>query len=251
MNNYTLLQWNIWYKENYKNVIKYLKQINADIVTLQEVTQNSFEQNFVDVVEELKNKTNYNVYYKPAHYWYLNNKTKKFQGNAILSKFPFKRKSFVFVQNINENNLDDYRTEGRVYVECDIELNNSKSIIVGTTHLSYNHKFKESELKSKEENRLLKAIAGHKNKFILSGDFNVDEDSRLISELEQLLMNAGPNYSEKTWTTKPFDYNGFRENNLNWRLDYVFSTPDINIVSAKILKTDYSDHLPIFVKFKL
>ena len=85
----------------------------------------------------------------------------------------------------------------------------------------------------------------------MSGDFNVTENSNLIKNLAHHLQNAGPDYSHKTWTTKPFSYLGFETDKLNYRLDYVFATPDINIVSAKILNTEYSDHLPILIEFKI
>ena len=64
-------------------------------------------------------------------------------------------------------------------------------------------------------------------------------------------MNLGPDYHEKTWTTKPFSYNGFSENSLNWRLDFVFGTKDIKVISSEIIKTDLSDHLPILIKIEI
>ena len=54
--------------------------------------------------------------------------------------------------------------------------------------------------------------------------------------------------TQATWTTKPFDYGGFAETELRWRLDYAFATPDLEITSAKIVETEYSDHLPILVE---
>ena len=33
-----LLQWNIWYKEKITNIVKTLKQLNPDIICMQELT---------------------------------------------------------------------------------------------------------------------------------------------------------------------------------------------------------------------
>ena len=69
-----------------------------------------------------------------------------------------------------------------------------------------------------------------------------------MQEIQKYLKNAGPDPSEKTWTTKPFSYKGFEASTLDWRLDYCFVTPDLQITSAEVVKTSYSDHLPILLE---
>jgi endonuclease/exonuclease/phosphatase (EEP) superfamily protein YafD len=85
----------------------------------------------------------------------------------------------------------------------------------------------------------------------LTGDFNAPPESYIVKRLGASMLHAGPDYDVKTWTTKPHSYNGFEETDLNWRLDYVFTTPDIRAVSAQVIKTDYSDHLPVLVKVEV
>ncbi len=45
----TLLQWNIWYKEDIRNIAKEIKRINPDIVSLQELTVNLEDQEIKDM----------------------------------------------------------------------------------------------------------------------------------------------------------------------------------------------------------
>jgi len=89
-----------------------------------------------------------------------------------------------------------------------------------------------------------------KQSFIFTGDLNAAPDSFLINSINNLnnLKHLGPDFSEKTWTTKPFDKDGFAENELNWRLDYIFGTKNIVVEEIKIIETDVSDHLPIFAR---
>ena len=51
--------------------------------------------------------------------------------------------------------------------------------------------------------------------------------------------------TENTWTTKPFSYNGFEATKLDYKLDYVFTSDDITVKDIRVIKTEYSDHLPI------
>lgn len=52
----SLLQWNIWFKENINKIITQLKRINADIVTIQElcITEND-KSNFGKLKDILSN----------------------------------------------------------------------------------------------------------------------------------------------------------------------------------------------------
>lgn len=99
--------------------------------------------------------------------------------------------------------------------------------------------------------RLLDFFEGHRGNFVFTGDLNLSPDSRFLKYIEKYVKNCGPAYDEHTWTTKPFSYNGFEEDELRWRLDYVFATQDIVVLSSEIIQTNYSDHLPILVEIEV
>ncbi len=90
-------------------------------------------------------------------------------------------------------------------------------------------------------------LSRHPTNFIFTGDLNSIPNSFTVKSIltKTNLRNAGPDFDQKTWTTKPFNYHGFSENNLNWRIDYTFVSKDIKVVSSEIVDTDLSDHLPI------
>lgn len=244
-----ILQWNIWYKENPEDITRTINQISPDIVCLQEVTVNYSQHQIKDIPKYLAKQTGLNCHFQEAQYWPVEN-GKAVQGNAILSKGAFASKSHIFVQNKKHENFDDYSREGRILVVGEIEVG-GKHLTVATTHLSYQHRFEETQAKLEEENRLLEAIARFDQNFILTGDFNVSPKSNLIKKLSKNLINAGPEFDQNTWTTKPFSYNGFEETQLNWRLDYIFTTPDIKVNKAEIIQTEFSDHLPILIEIEV
>jgi len=234
-----LLQWNVWYKEDPNNVIKQLKEIDADILCLQELTIGSSLHSKVDVVQLVKDELGYEVYFKD-----MVTGNDGAQANAIFSKYPIKDSKFIWINEpAGSGGYDD---EYRCYIEVDIVIG-GKKLTVGTTHMSYMHRFEETERKLLESNKLIDQIK-NKESYVFTGDLNVAPDSKTIKIISDVLKNAGPIYSEPTWTTKPFSYDGFKAETLDWRLDYAFSSTDINVKKASVISTDYSDHLPILIE---
>jgi len=243
-----ILQWNIWYKENPKKISEEILRFDPDIVCAQELMQNL--PNNIDTAKTIKEITKFNSFYKESETW-DNRPDKTSQGNAIFSKYPFVSTSFKYVNDPVHNPLNA-SVEGRVYLESVFKINGRK-LIVGTTHLSYSHRFKIDNRRKNEAKILKNILSSNKEDFIFCGDLNAIPSSYTIKEISKVdnLKNFGPNVTEPTWTTKPFDYKGFKEDKLNWRLDYVFGTNNLNVLKSEILKTDYSDHLPVLVEIEI
>ena len=242
-----LLQWNIWYLENIDKIIRVLKDIDADIICIQELSGNCIanpgRRTDIVIAEEL------NMFYHCVHAQEWQNWNKEYQGNGIFSKYPLFSKKATFLRQPHEPNTIDYSAEGRVYLEASLKIDH-KSLTIGTTHLSYTHNFNGSKERDIENNELLRVL-NHESQFIFCGDLNTPPSSSLINTLFGRFKFCGPDLIENTWTTKPFSYNGFDENELRWRLDYVFSTDDLKISNSEIILTDASDHLPTLVCFDL
>ncbi len=244
MKSLSLLQWNIWYKEPIALVIPEIKRWNPDIICIQECTS-SIGYNSAQLLAQA---LNYSLVYKPAQRW-SNNPLKQEQGNAILSRFPILSSRAVFLQSERQT-PEDGSDEGRVYVEAEIELG-STTLTLATTHLSYSPKFIYTPKRAVEADKLIKIIAQKQNNYILTGDLNSPPDSSIVLKIEKDLINAGPAYDQPTWTTKPFDYHGWQEDQLRWRIDYAFTSPDVKVKSAEIPATTVSDHLPILISITL
>ena len=117
--------------------------------------------------------------------------------------------------------------------------------------MSYTNAFQPTSRKIQETEKLISLIEGKTGPYILTGDFNAQPNSEVINKISNVMANAGPDFIQKTWTTKPFSYDGFKATTLDWRLDYIFTNPNLQNISAEILKTDLSDHLPILASFDI
>ncbi len=241
-----LLQWNVWEDEDPKKVAAEIKKINPDIVCAQEIIKHSTNQ--INTAKYIAKIINYNYYYHKADTWSSKN-DKDEQGNAIFSKLPIKKEDYKYLQAPKHNPKNAW-TEGRVYIEITVEYK-GKEVTIGTSHLSFTHKLKITKEKKDEVNKLLKIIKNKKENYLFAGDLNSAPNSYTVGEIEKYLNSAGPNYTQKTWPTKTFEYREIKENILAWRADYVFTSPDIRVKKAEVLKTEVSDHYPILVEIDM
>lgn len=240
-----ILQWNVWFKESPKYIAEEIKKLDVDVICAQELIQNS--RKGIDTAEEIAKLIGYNYFFKEADTW-DNNDFKESQGNAIFSRLPIIKKTFKYVQE-PKRNPPDASHEGRVYVEITVKVGDLL-LDIGNIHLSYSHRFEITPYRKKEVDNLIAIISQKKSRFLLCGDFNSSQDSYTVKQVSKYLSNVGPDFKQKSWTTKPFEYQGFKEDGLNWRLDYVYKTKDIKVISSEIVKTPFSDHLPILVKIE-
>lgn len=240
----TVLQWNIWYKEDPQNIVKLIKELDPNVVCAQELIEHSGVDPAVDTAKQIADELGYNYFYHFADRW-TGREEKETQGNAIFSKFPIVKTNHHFLQEPKTDPVNASE-EGRVITEVTLDIN-GKDLSFGTTHLSFAPFFETTESRKKEAINLVNFLREKDKNYVFTGDLNSVPGSFLLNELNELsnIKNAGPDYSEKTWTTKPFDMLGFVENDLNWRLDYVFTTNDIEVNSSEIVDTKFSDHLPI------
>jgi endonuclease/exonuclease/phosphatase family metal-dependent hydrolase len=234
----TILQWNIWYKEPISNIAKFLKDNPADIICLQELMHNWPNQEVADTSRYIADELGYNyqevILKQPGEDWS--------QANGIFTKFPILEHKDAL---INAPRGDGgYSDESRGYLELTLDLGD-KSLTVATTHMSYTPNMADTPHKRIETDKL---VSHFKDKsYLLTGDLNATPHSQTIKTIEKYLKNAGPDYQQATWTTKPFLVDDFSATELEWRLDYIFTSKDIKAMSAKVIETTYSDHLPLFV----
>lgn len=244
-----ILNWNLWYGKSWEKEIDFIKKINPDIVTLQEVTRHipKFGLNKIDVYKHLKeNFFGYNSAYG-AQTEKLKNNKKVGHGNAIFSKFPV-IKSRVYYLNKSLDWTSDYYNQSTNLLETELKIDDRK-IYVFTTHLSYSDVFEDSDIKLAESEEIIN-ILKNKSNFILTGDFNSPPKSKVIKKIIKNL-NLKIQSRKPTWTLQPFEYNGFREDKLVWKLDYLFCSSDLKINSFSYPSSDLSDHLPICAEINI
>lgn len=238
-----ILTWNIWYKEDPESVLELLKNTEWDICCLQEVMK-GFHPETEDVAEYLKESLGVEGYLATAQ-----ERSEKgwSQGNLILSRLSITDTFSYFIQQPSNDSEPSFSDEGRVVVG--IELENSLKIL--TTHMSYTPRFEETDKKNAESERLIEYLRGLKHPLVFCGDLNAVPTSNLIQSLSKDYKNLSPDFIEPTWTTKPFSHEGFEVDTLSYRLDYIFGSKEFDLVESKIIKTEFSDHLPILCEVEL
>jgi len=245
----SLLQWNILYSEPIDHIAEFLLQHKPDIICLQELTIGAPGQTVHDTPAYLAKALGYHYHTKELPIVGTDG-TRMLLANGIFSRFPLTNQTSAWI-NEPSDDAGGFNNEYRAYIEATLELSDGKTLTIGTTHMSYTHRFEPTPAKRAETNKLLELITPHKANYIFTGDLNALPDSYTIQKLGRKLQHLGPDVAEKSWTTKPFSYRGFEANTLDWRLDYAFATPDIEVISSQILSTDYSDHLPVRVAVKV
>lgn len=232
---FSILQWNIWYKEDIHHIAQFLKEHPADVVCLQELTIQEIEE-IGHTPDYIAEQLGYEYYYKEINL----GEDKIKLANGVFSRYPIISTSW---QWINEpTGTGYYDDEYRAYIEVRLNIRGTE-ITIATTHMSYTDFLKSTPRKEQEAEKLVKFLKKHTSKFLFTGDLNAPPESKTMELITSVLHDIGPD--ENTWTTKPFSYNGFETNELNFRLDYILATPDVKVISAEVLKTKYSDHLPI------
>lgn len=246
-----ILHWNIWFQEKAENILKLIKKINPDIICCQEVTIGSNFNDKRDVGKFIANELQYNYNYSRAHKYEFPITPKwesNYGWNAIFSRFPIIKNSNFPI--INSKDSSDHKYERRTCAVSEIKINN-KTIKVATTHKSYSNGFVEDQEKINETKKLTNFFKKNPKNLIFTWDLNLSPQTKSIALIEKELKHCGPDYDIPTRTTKPFSFMGFEENKLKWRIDYIFSSKNIKVIESKIIKTKYSDHLPILLEIEI
>jgi len=240
-----ILTWNVWYKEKPQNILKLLENTEWDVCCLQEITKGSHPEQYRDVADYLEKSLGVYSHFMVAQSWDKNTRS---QGNMILSKIPFSNTFSHFIQEFNTSEQPSFSDEGRVVTGVELQIPSKIKIL--TTHMSYTPEFTETEKKNLESKQLLDYLKKIEGVFVIAGDFNAVPSSSLVKELDIRYKNLSPDFTNSTWTTKPFSHQGFEVNKLSYRLDYIFGSKQLELLSSEVINTNFSDHLPVSCDIK-
>ncbi|RUT73522.1 endonuclease/exonuclease/phosphatase family protein [Ancylomarina longa] len=267
--------------DNMQVLAEKIREVNPDILFIQEADVNAKRSASIDQVQYLLNHTNLN-YAAYASQWKANyipsdGIGKMDSGNAILSKWIFTDAKRIALPLIKEQNfVVRYFYLKRNLLEVQIE-HSGRTLHLLTTHASA---YAKDDTKQKQL-EIIKAYADSlskdKEQFILGGDFNsLPPYSLQTSNFDDSACTdedfEADNYSTETEWMMPFyksyraaipledyrkdnasyfthttDKNGF----WNRKLDYIFTNGAFIEKSGKVLQQwmPVSDHAPTIVDF--
>lgn len=233
---YTLrvLTYNIYHGESTNGKIdmdlfgQIIKELNPDLVALQEVDKRTSRVNGVDITAELSERTGLKGYFC---------KHRNFQGgeygNAILSRFPV---DTIYMQT-------GYRTSniGVTIPYAKVEIDKDTYIYFNSSHLSTDLEIRKMHTKQLVDyytNSLAKAP------LLICGDLNAEPDSEEMEVILEEFSMADTSLSN-TFSTRT----GMRE-----KIDYILypSASNWEVIETKVIcRGDASDHCALFAVLKI
>lgn len=233
------------YEEKAENIASLVKEIKPDILCVQELGGEGAHSNHA--LTQLAQMFAEH-YFEPANILGASGEELNL-GNGIFSNFPMTAKKKVELWS-GPNPTSNNKSEQRIYVEAVVNIE-GRPLTVGTTHLSFAPNFADTPDRLAQLQKLMTAVGTQKSRFVITGDFNSTKDTKIIKELKSRFVSAGPDETEPSFSTIPFSFLGFDVKGLDWRVDYIFTTPDIKVLSSQIISTKFSDHLPILAEFEI
>lgn len=282
---FLLCQWNVSFKNNGENIVKFLKKQILDnpemenkiIVCLQEVDICNSRSGWIDIAEEISNQLGMNLFYG-LEFFEIESpfRLRKsggggLHGNAILTNLPVesiyrielpqpyawehpeRKKIFGVVEK---------RKGGRFALCVEIRIS-QENLVVCSTHLEDKYTNYLGRLQQIEK---ITHSLNSKARIVISGDLNTLETKflRLIGYTPKAKPSIFPNYKDENdyWVKKVLPELGLKSaSSKEWtyklgsvkrKLDWVlFSKDTINISSYSVKELNGSDHRPIVVKFTL
>lgn len=226
----SIASWNIWGGIYLPEVYKFLIKTDADIVALQEAE----EMDNTNTAEVIAKSLGYHFVYTRSME-YDSDGTKSYRGNAVLSKYPIAGSSAYTLST----------EHARAAMQADIPIAGSIIHIV-SVHLVHAHQ-QVSAVQEEQAGNLIHAVP--KERTVIMGDFNALPESRTI----QLMRGAfrDPDTADKpTWCLYPDGCRVCKPDKVQWKLDYMFHTPDLAVDDFAVGDSRGSDHLPIVATLK-
>lgn len=212
---------------DYPLMAKVIIDSGADIVGLNEMYGQGSAPNYIDQTGKLGELTGMTPYFGQA----IGFDGVKPYGNGFLSRLPIVKAETVIIPDpIEKTGPKNYET--RALIKATLE----GGITVLVTHFGLNLDEEELAVKTILENM-------KPEKCILMGDFNVEPDDPLLDPLRKAFKDTAELIPGPDLT--------FPSDAPVKKIDYIFVTPDVEIICAEVPQIVASDHRPHTAEIKL
>ena len=210
-------------KIDYNIMAQVIKDYNPDIVGLNEMRNKGILPGFDNQTEILSQLTGIENYFfaKAIDVGVGKNP----YGNGLLSKFKIVKSEVIPVPDPVHKADAPFKYETRCLLKA--ELENGLTVLV--IHMGLN---------TDEQENAVKVVLQHikEEKCILMGDFNAIPSSEVLNPIRERLVDTATYFSE--------DKLSYPSDKPEMKIDYIFVSKDIEIISADIPHIIASDHRP-------
>ena len=199
-----------------------ITECGADIIGLNEMRgESESAADYADQTAILSRLTGIpNYYFAPA---IIFDGTKPY-GNALLSKLPILSAETIIIPDPIEKKYDDYYE-----TRCILKVKLEGDITVLVTHVGLNPDEQENAV-----NAILENISD--KRCILMGDFNMEPDNLLLIPIRKRMVDTARYFGSPKLS--------FPSDNPEIKIDYIFTSPDIEVINADIPAIVAADHRP-------
>ena len=223
------------FREFYSGNVEYepfaeaIRESGADIVGINESygANSSFGKRAQ--AEELAEALGWNWYFAEATH--LGDGS---YGNSIVSKYPLKNERTVVIPDPRRRRFDGYY-ETRCVLLC-TALIDGVELDIAVTHFGLNPD------EHKKAVRKVKHLI-RPRRFVLMGDLNVEPDDGILAPIGKRLADTAALLGEDRLT--------FPSDSPKKKIDYLFVSPDIKVLSAEIPPLVVSDHRPYLAELEI
>ena len=211
---------------DFEIMAKAIKDLDAEIVGLNEMRGSGPHPEFTAQTEKLASLTGMNYFYfAPAI-----NLVQGPYGNGFISKLKIVSAKVIPVPDPKEKQYDGYY-ETRCLLKAKLE----NGLTVMVIHFGLNPDEQENAVKTVLENL-------ENEKCVLMGDFNVKPDNSVLKPIYAKMKDTSTAFLGERFS--------FPSDNPNRKIDYIFVTPDVEVISADIPPIIASDHRPHIAEIK-
>ena len=239
-----VVSWNIWGGRHFDDVVRYLKEVDADIIALQEVIVEDKTNTALRIAEQLGHEIRID---SPAFALEMPISSKwtgpvrkeeitLMYGNAILTKHD--------ILSSKEHELSS--GESRIALSAEIGVEDL-AVRVFNVHLTHIHVTQNDPgrviMHNGQADKLLTFLS--KEKTIVMGDFNSLPDTYAITKMRKALRDAELGSPTPTWSVYPEGCDRCPMNGVQYKFDYIFTTNDLKTENFRVGNVQASDHLPV------
>lgn len=235
--NITLMSYNTQHCLNYVTreidfdiMVDTIRKCGADIIGLQEMFNLGETEEFTEQTAVLAEKLGFYHYFAEATKL---EKGKYPYGNGLLSRYPILEAETVIIPDPEVRTGKRYY-ETRCLLKAKLDVAGGLNILV--THFGLNP--------DEQVNAVNTVVANlETEKCVLMGDFNVRPENELLQPIRERLFDTAELFEETKGSWPSDEPRG--------KIDYIFTTKDLQVLNADIPAIVSSDHRPHIATIEL
>ncbi len=199
-----------------------IRKCGADIVGMQEMYKKGVGSVRLPQAEHLAERLGFYHYFASA----LCPKDGNDYGNALISRYPILEAETIMIPNPVEKKYHGYY-ETRCLLKAKLDVAGGLTVLVG--HFGLNP--------DEHENAVDTVLANMADeRCVLMGDFNMQPENEILNPIRERLYDTAEKFDgpKRSW---PSD-------DPTMKIDYIFTSKDMQVLSADIPAIVSSDHRP-------